>query len=155
MINFPPLFRFVELRVDLYHRLALRGIKDVHITWNEDHLSKIDAIPTGPEKEAALDITADEFVKMFHDIETGAIKSYEINSDEDIERRFKEGTQKLDPIVEALINATTLEQEPIKHHLKICAPFPEMHVPWSPEKKTELKRALTNMHRKKKVAFNP
>jgi len=142
MLNFPPLFGFVELRVDLYHRLALRGIKDVHITWNEDHLSKIDAIPAGPEKEAALDITADEFVKLFEGVESGAIKTYEINSDEDIERLFKDGTQKLDPKIEAIINATTLEPEPIKHHLKICAPFPGMHVPWSPEKKAELKRAL-------------
>lgn len=105
---FNPIFQFASLRVDLYSRLTLRGIKDVHITWNDDYLAKIDALPEGPEKEAAKDETADKFAKMFKDIETGAIVSRKITSDTDIEKFFKDGTQKIDPKVQEVINNTTL-----------------------------------------------
>lgn len=64
-------FSFFEIRAELYARLALRGIKDVSISWNDDFLRKIDLMEPGPEKEAAIDATVDLFAKMFVNVEEG------------------------------------------------------------------------------------
>lgn len=61
----------LQLKATLYTRLALRGITDVLITWNDDILRKIELMEPGPEKEAAIDEAVDMISKIFVDIEEG------------------------------------------------------------------------------------
>jgi hypothetical protein len=73
--------QFFDAKAGLYSRLALRGIFNVHPTWDDNFLQRIDSLPEGSEKEALFEEAVDNLVKIMHDVENRNCEIFEFDRD--------------------------------------------------------------------------